>query len=185
MRLVLEMLRERVGSPISYRSIAEEAQLSPPTVKEYIQILESIHVLFLVTPYSKNIARSILKEPKIYFYDVGFVKGDMGPKLENFVAVRLLKSIYSRNDILAEDCKLHYLRTTDGREVDLAVVKNNAIETMIEVKSSDDTISKGLRYFYERHSHPAIQLVFSLRNEYQNQGIQVLKLEKYLSNLYL
>lgn len=185
MRLVLEMLRERVGSPISYKSIAEEAQLSPPTVKEYIQILESIHVLFLVTPYSKNIARSILKEPKVYFYDVGFVKGDIGAKLENFVAVNLLKSIYGRNDILAEDCKLHYLRTTEGKEVDFAVVKNHAIETMIEVKTSDDTVSKGLRYFYERHSHSAIQLVLSLRNEYQDQGIQVLKLEKYLSNLYL
>lgn len=117
MRLVLEMLRERVGSPISYKSIAKEAQLSPPTVKEYIQLLESIHVLFLVTPYSKNIARSILKEPKVYFFDVGFVNGDIGAKLENFVAVSLLKSIYGKNDILAEDCKLHYLRTTEGREV--------------------------------------------------------------------
>lgn len=185
MRLVLEMLRERVGSPISYKAIAEEAQLSPPTVKEYIQILESIHVLFLVTPYSKNIAKSILKEPKVYFYDVGFVKGDIGAKLENFVAVSLLKSIYGRNDILAEDCRLHYLRTTDGKEVDFAIVKNNAIETMIEVKTSDDSVSKSLRYFYERHSHPAIQLVLSIRNEYQDKGIQVLRLDKYLSTLYL
>lgn len=185
LRLVLEMLRERVGSPISYKAIAEEAQLSPPTVKEYIHILEAIHVLFLVTPYSKNIARSILKEPKVYFYDVGFVKGDIGAKLENFVAVSLLKSIYGRQDILAEEVKLHYLRTTDGKEIDFAIVKNDAIETMIEVKTSDDNISKGLRYFYQRHSQAAIQLVLSLRNEYQDHGIHVLKLEKYLSSLYL
>lgn len=185
MRLVLEMLRSRVGSPISYKAIAEEVQISPPTVKEYIHILESIHVLFLVTPYSKNIARSILKEPKVYFYDVGLVNGNMGAKLENYVAVSLLKGIYGRNDSLAEDCRLHYLRTLEGKEVDFAIVKGDIIETMIEVKTSDDSISKNLRYFYERHPHPSIQLVFALRNEYQDKGIQVLKLENYLSNLYL
>ncbi len=41
-RLTFELLRERVGSPISYTSIAEDVVISPTTVKKYIQILEAL-----------------------------------------------------------------------------------------------------------------------------------------------
>lgn len=187
MRLVLDLLRHRVGSPVSYNSIAEDVGVSPTTVKRYIQILEAIYVVFQVTPYSRNIARSLLKEPKIYFFDNGLVSGDAGAKLENLVAVSLLKSVLARNDNLAENCRLHYLRTKDGEEVDFAVVKNDSVETMIEVKTSDSNISKGLHYFYGRYQYPAIQLLESLRNAYTvpSKDIQVLKAESYLSELYL
>ena len=68
-QLILELLRSRTGSPVSYQSIAEDVGVSPNTVKKYIQILESLFIIFKVTPYSRNIARSVLKTPKIYFYD--------------------------------------------------------------------------------------------------------------------
>ena len=77
MRLLLEMLRGRVGSPLSYTSIADDIQIAPNTVKKYIGILEALYVIFLVRPFHRQIARSILKEPKAYFYDSGFVKGKM------------------------------------------------------------------------------------------------------------
>jgi predicted AAA+ superfamily ATPase len=85
-RLVFDLLRERVGSPVSYSSIAEDVQIAPNTVKKYIQILEALYVVFRVTPFSRNIARSLLKEPKIYFFDTGLIKGDKGAKFENQTA---------------------------------------------------------------------------------------------------
>ena len=65
--LILELLRERVGSPISYQSISEDVGISPNTVRKYVQIFEALYIIFRITPYSKNIARSLKKEPKIYF----------------------------------------------------------------------------------------------------------------------
>jgi hypothetical protein len=69
------------------------------------------------------------------------------------------------------------------------IANNNVIETLIEVKTSDDLISKGLRYFYDKYGAKNkaehIQLVHSLKQEYEDAGIKVLKLNKYLSNLYL
>jgi predicted AAA+ superfamily ATPase len=187
MRLVLDLLRYRVGSPVSYQSIAEDVGISSTTVKKYIQILEALYVVFQVIPYSKNIARSLLKEPKVYFFDNGLVTGDDGAKLENLVAVSLLKSVLARNDNLAENCRLNYLRTKDGDEVDFAVIKNNEVETIIEVKVSNSNISKGLHYFYSKYQYPAIQLIKLLRNPYKipDKNIQVLKVEDYLSALYL
>ncbi len=60
-RLVFELLRAKVGSPISYQSISEDVAISPHTVKKYIQILEALYIVFRVTPFSNNIARSLLK----------------------------------------------------------------------------------------------------------------------------
>lgn len=65
--LLVDMLRQRVGSPISYTSIARDLEVAPKTVKEWIELLEELFLVFRVTPYHRHIARSILKEPKIYF----------------------------------------------------------------------------------------------------------------------
>ncbi|MFH1644104.1 MAG: ATP-binding protein, partial [bacterium] len=185
MQLVFDMLRTKVGSPVSYQSLAEDIAVSPTTVKKYVQVLEALFIIFRVTPYSKNIARSLLKEPKIYFFDTGLVQGDEGVKLENLVAVSLLKNIYAMNDYKAKECALHYLRTKDGVEVDFAISCQNKIEYIIEAKLSDDSLSKALTYFQEKYNYPAIQLVKFLRNEYEKNGIKILKAEKFLSQLFL
>ena len=185
MQLIFNLLRSRVGSPISYQSLSEDAAVSPTTVKKYIQVLEALFVVFKITPYSKNIARSLLKEPKIYFFDTGLVQGDEGAKLENLVALSLLKSTFARIDYFAQDLSLHYLRTKDGIETDFVVINEGKIENIIEVKLSDCDISKPLIYFHEKYGYPAIQLVRYLRHEYKNNGIQVLDAQKYLSNLFL
>jgi len=122
-QLVLELLRSRVGSPVSYRSIAEDVGVAPNTVKKYIRILESLFIIFRVSPFSKNIARSILKEPKIYFFDTGMVEKDEGIRFENTVALCLLKHVYYLEDSLGKPYSLNYLRTKDKTEVDFCLVK--------------------------------------------------------------
>lgn len=53
-QLVLDLLRSRVGSPISYTSIAEDVGISPNTVKKYIQILKSLYIVFRLPPFNKR-----------------------------------------------------------------------------------------------------------------------------------
>lgn len=185
MRLTLDLLRKKVGSPISYKSIAEDVAISPVTVKKYIDVLEALYIVFRVTPYSKNIARSILKEPKIYFFDTGLVDGGDGAKLENVVAVSLLKNNYARRDYLAEQYRLQYLRTKDKKEVDFVLAKDNLIEKIIEVKYSNGDLSKSLYNFHEKYQFPAIQVVKELRHEKDLGNIQILRAESFLKSLYL
>ena len=53
--------------------------------------------MFTVRPYHhRNIARAILKAPKVYFFDSGLVKGDSGARLENACAAMLLKHVHYR-----------------------------------------------------------------------------------------
>jgi predicted AAA+ superfamily ATPase len=79
--LLIELLRERVGSPISYSSLAQDLEVSDKTVKHWLVLLENMYVIFKVSPYHRNIARAVLKQPKYYFYDVAQVNGDNGVRL--------------------------------------------------------------------------------------------------------
>lgn len=183
-QLVFELLRERVGSPISYTALAEDAAVAPNTVKKYIQIFEALYIVFRVTPFSKNIARSLLKEPKIYFFDIGLVNGDKGAKFENFIAACLLKHVLAKNDYQAKRYMLHYLQTKEKKEVDFAIVHNN-IERIFEVKYADNTVAHSLRYFHEKYSIPATQLVKELKHERMEGEIEIMQADHFLKTLDL
>lgn len=186
-QLIFEMLRRKVGSPISFTSIARDVQISPSTVIKYVQILEALYIIFRVTPYSRNIARAILKEPKIYFFDNGLVVGNEGAKLENFVALSLLKSFLAENDNLGKKISLQYLRTRNGQEVDFAKINTDGqIDEIIEVKNTNNQLSKSLKYFSLKYDLPAVQVVKNLQQEKQiSDNIRILKAENYLRDLYL
>ncbi|MCP5510035.1 MAG: ATP-binding protein [Chlamydiales bacterium] len=184
-RLIFEMLRERVGSPISYSSIAQDIEISPNTVKKYIAILEALYIIFRITPFSKNIARSLLKEPKIYFFDTGLVKGDEGTKFENLVGLSLLKHVHAKIDYQAENYSLHYLHTKERKEVNFALTRDHKIEKIIEVKHANHIISPSLIYFHEKYNLPAVQVVKELKREYHAGSIEVVKGENFLKHLDL
>ena len=105
--------------------------------------------------------------------------------MENLVAACLLKHVYGKIDYLAENYALHYLQTKERKEVDFALVREQEIEAMIEVKRADGAIGEGLRYFYEKYAHPAIQLVKELKRERVDKGIQLIKASNYLEGLFL
>ncbi|MFA7319412.1 MAG: ATP-binding protein [Parcubacteria group bacterium] len=184
-QMVLELLRRKVGSPVSYLSIAEDVQISPVTVKKYIDILEELFIIFKVSPFSRNVARSILKEPKIYFFDNGLVIGSDGASFENFVAVSLLKNSLGKTDYTGKKNELKYLRTKEGKEVDFALVENDKILEIIEVKTSDGDISGNLQYFSDKYDLKGTQLVKELKREKSVGKIDVVEAEKYLKGLFM
>jgi predicted AAA+ superfamily ATPase len=182
-QLVMDLLRRRVGSPVSYSSIAEDVQVSYNTVKKYIQILEALFIVFRITPYSRNIARSLLKEPKIYFFDTGMVLGGDGPRFENFTAVSLLKYVYETVDLTGKDTAFHYFRTREGKEADFCIVQDGTPEILLETKSADARPDKNLRYFHAKYGIPACQLVRTLRQEKTEKGLLMLRAEPFLRDL--
>lgn len=184
-RLLFEMLRKRVGSPISFNSLAEDLQVSSNTVKKYIELLEALFIVFRVVPFSKNIARSLLKEPKIYFFDTALVELDAGARFENFVAISLLKSIYAENDYLAKEKKLQYIRTKDCAEVDFAITEKDKLELMIEVKLSDKKPARALMNFQKKYNYKALQLVQNLNKPRFDSGIDIQPGKAYLKSLFL
>ena len=182
-RQIYQILKSKVGSPISYSNIARDVGVSPITVKKYIEILEAIYVIFIIKPYTYKISRSILKEPKIYFFDYGILD-DVGAKFENFVALSIHKYIKVKNDLSGGGYSLGFLKTKENKEVDFVISddKNIPLE-IIEAKFSDNNFSKTLIYFSNKYKIKGTQLVYNIKNEKMMNNVSIINAEKYLENL--
>ncbi len=186
---LIELLRTRVGSTVSYSSLATDLECSHETVKKWLQHLENLFIIFTVSPWHKNIARSLLKESKYYFYDTAAVLGDDGARLENFVALSLLRELYLLEDLEGEECSLHFLRTKDGAEIDFGIAINKKIKWLIEVKLQDSNPSPAFKFFlkyFERDKPQTVQLVGILNAERDlPEGLKIRAATSWLRDIEL
>jgi predicted AAA+ superfamily ATPase len=180
---LVQLLADRVGSGISYANLARDLEVSAPTVKTWIQILEDLYVIYTVRPFSKTLAKSILKEPKIYFFDIGQIK-KLELRLENLVANHLYKKVHFLNDTMGLNYELMYFRDKEQREVDFVLTEDNLPTQIIEVKTSDDVPTRSIIYLKEHFPGiDAVQLVHHLKQERFVNGIHVKHLHSFLSAL--
>ena len=139
---LIELLRSRVGSPVSANSLARDLQKSRNTVQHWLRLLEDLYVVFRVPPFHRNVARALVKEPKYYFYDNAMVQGEHGLRLENLVACALLKELHRAQDVEGRDVDLHYVRDREGREIDFLIMRDGRPWRMFEVKWRDASPSR-------------------------------------------
>jgi len=186
LEILVDLLKSRAGSQLSHASLARDVQADHKTIKNWIDMLENIYAVFRITPYHRNVARSILKEPKIYFYDVARIK-DPGAQLENLVACALLKAIHFLEDTKGYKGSLHYLRTKDGHEIDFCVCIDDKPILAVEVKTKKDEPSSAFRIFNKSlDGARKVQLVKHIKREFTSpDGIDVLSLPHFLKDLDL
>jgi len=184
---LIQLLRKRVGNPVSYNSLARDLQCSDKTVKRWLTILENMYVIFRVGPFHRNIARTILKAPKYYFYDTGQVIGDSGIKLENLTACALLKEIHYIEDYFGEQAQLYYLKTKDNREIDFFVTRKEAPFLMAEVKWADTSPSRNFTVFSKFFPHVRkVQIVKELdRQKTYPDGLEIRAAHNWLADFSL
>ena len=189
MRLLLELLRGRTGSPLSYAGLAQDLAISPSTVRRYVDILQALHIVFLIQPYHRNIARALSKAPKLYFYDWTYLTGNpdtlTSAKLENLVAASLIKHTQFQRDSTGKQIGVHYIQTTSGKEIDFVLASENGELTQsIEVKLSDTKPSKALKELENIHPNAkAVQLVYQSTTPYQLGNVAVYPAAQWLAQL--
>jgi len=182
--ILIDLLKRRVGSPTSYSSLKEDLQVSVHTIKKWLQILENLYIIFPVRPYHKNIARSLLKDTKYYFYDTGAVIGEEGVRLENIVANALLAELHFLEDTTGCKTSLHYLRDKEKREIDFLIVIDDKPIQMVEVKWAEDHFSKNFRHFLKFFSKiSAYQVVFDLKRRKTTEDVVMVSAQDYLEDL--
>jgi predicted AAA+ superfamily ATPase len=159
MRVFVDMLRDRVGSPLSLASLARDLQISPTTLGRYLEILEALHIVFTVRPFHRNIARALLKEPKVYFFDTGLVRSDEGARFENACASMLLRHAHFLEDSAGRAMSLHYVRDKEGREIDFALCENGDPVGFAECKLSDPAVPPFLAAVAERFPGAGVNLL--------------------------
>lgn len=133
---VLEFLIKNNGGLTELDSLCKYSGLSTPTVNNYMQILETTHAIHRLRPFHGGSKREILKQPKCYAFDTGFVSyfngwQNLGTKeagllLENLV----LETLQSLPSIR----KIYFWRDKDQREIDFVCVRHNGDIDTIECK---------------------------------------------------
>ena len=120
---------------MNYAAMASDLSVAPDTAKAWLGILESVYYSYSITPWFRNVANSIRKQPKVYLWDWSALP-DGGAKNENFIASQLLKAVHWWTDTGLGDFSLHYLRDKTGREVDFVIARDGAPFMLVECKSS-------------------------------------------------
>lgn len=184
LELLIDLLKTRVGSPVVIKNLAEDLQVSQPTVKHWLEVLERMYYIFLVYPHSENLPRALLKPPKVYFYDNADVDGNQGARFENLVATHLLKSLHFLEDRDGYRYQLRYIRDKEKREVDFVLLRDKKICEIIEVKWSDTEIDSSLQYYQKKLNPPqATQIVGIPAEIYDKHKIRVISAIDSLSEL--
>lgn len=173
MRVFLQALRSRTGSPLSMASIARDMSVSPVTLRRYLEILEALYIVFQVRPWHRDVARATLQAPKVYFYDTGLIEGDAGAKFENLVACHLLKHVHWQQDSEGATTALHYIRTKDDAEIDFCLSDGEGdkatLTLLIECKTTDIKPHRALQRFATQW--PRAQAVQLVANAAQDEDL--------------
>ncbi len=169
LEVLAAILKEQVGQLLNRSNLARKIQVDASTISRWITVLERFFFCYTIKPWSSNITRSLIKEPKIYLNDWSLIE-DKGAKFENFIASHLLKSVDLWNDLGMGKYGLFFIRNKDKKEVDFLVVRNNKPWFLVEAKlSANNRISSNLEYFQKQLACPhAFQVVMNL--EYINKN---------------
>jgi len=150
---LLDLLLERIGSPISVNSLRQDLEVDHKTVESWLEILERLYLIFQVRPYAKKIQRAIGKAKKVYFWDWSEIL-DPGARLENLVASHLLKFCHYLEDVEGRRIELRYIRDTSKREVDFLLIRGQKPWVLVESKTGATKPSSSLNYFAKRLEVP-------------------------------
>ncbi len=171
--LLVDALPERVGSPLSIKSLQEDLEVSPNTVSRWIQILEMIYYCYRIAPYGAPRIRAVKKSNKLYLWDWAEVE-NAGARFENMVAGHLLKYCHFIEDTQGHKMELRFIRDTDLREIDFVIIKNKKPLFAVECKTGEAKLSPHLFYFRDRTQIPQFYQVHLGNRDYLDGNIRLL-----------
>ncbi|HBQ21916.1 MAG: hypothetical protein A2Z91_00985 [Deltaproteobacteria bacterium GWA2_38_16] len=179
---LLLLLPDRIGSLFSYNALSEDIRVSPPTIQTWMNMFQSLYIVFKILPYSKKIHRAIQKQPKFYFYDWSQIQ-DESARFENFIASHLWKAIQLWNDLGEANLSLNFIRDRDRREVDFLITKDQKPWFLIEAKLAETSLSESLIHFSNSLGIPGIQLILK-SDIYKKQGnLSLISADRWLLHL--
>jgi len=140
---LFQMLAHIHGNVLNASELARSLDISPPTIKYYLDVLENAMLIRRLPPYHVNTKKRLVKSPKVYIRDSGllhrllnipdfndlFGHPKKGASWEGYV----LEQICS---ILPQNITPYFYRTAKGAEIDLILVRGMEILQLIEVKHS-------------------------------------------------
>lgn len=148
-RKFLTACAANVAQQLNLNNLAMLAEISQPTAKSWLALLERLHIVYLLSPYSNNKLKRLAKAPKLYFWDTGLcshltkwlsvdtlLNGNAaGYYFENYVVTELIKDL----EYHSVNYDISYFRDSNSKEIDIFLEYAEAIHPLeIKLSSSPD-----------------------------------------------
>lgn len=177
----------RNGQILNLSSIATDCGVTHSTTRRWLSVLQASFIIFLLNPHHRNYRKRLIRRPKLYFLDSGFLcyllrisspddirmHPNRGAIFESFITSEFIKN--ALNDGRNPD--LYFWRDSTGHEVDL-ILEQGSITIPIELKSGQTFNSdylKGLKYLKNLSKTPddPALLIYGGSKAYIRSGITV------------
>lgn len=167
---LLGLLMRQSGGLIDYTNLAHLSDLSRPTVMAHVEAMCAAHAIFLLAPFHGGGRREIVRRPKCFAFDTGFVtfargwddirEEDRGLLWEHLV-LDWLRTVVGAGG-------LYYWRDRSGREVDFVLRRSSRRLDTIECKVNLDRFEpRSLAAFRTEYPHGRNYVVsFEVKSAY-------------------
>jgi predicted AAA+ superfamily ATPase len=179
------------GEMVNFSKLANDCQVPPSTVTEYVGLLEDTLIGFLLPAWTESKKRKAIKTGKFYFFDPGIThmlagtesldrnSNLYGKSFEQFICMELRAYLsYKRKKL-----PLTYWRSKSNHEVDFLIGTQTAIEVKASRKISSNDF-KGLKYLKEEGVLHNLILVSQDPVSSLTDGILTVPWRKFLSDLW-
>ena len=182
----MRLLAGRTGQELNYTSLSVEAGVDVKTIQSWIGILESSFIIFLLRPFYKNFNKTIVKRPKLYFYDSAIACSLLQIRTINHLINHPLRGALFECFMIAEVVKkqmnggkefeLYFWRDKTGREIDLII--DTPSETIpVEIKAGKTVhqeFFKNIRYWLNLSGEKNGKVLYAGDTEQKrSEGIEV------------
>jgi predicted AAA+ superfamily ATPase len=140
----LEVAAHQFAREINMSELADQAQITASSVKNYFGILEDTLLGFFLYPFSSSIRKQLTKTPKFYFFDNGVtraIQGVIASKPTNqesgyLFEQLMIQEVVRVNSYYSKGFKLSFWKTPHNAEVDLLLSRGNKLLLAVEFKAT-------------------------------------------------
>jgi len=183
----IKLLAGRTGQELNNSALAVETGVDVKTIQSWIGILESSFIIYLLKPHHKNFNKTIVKRPKVYFYDTAIVCYLLGIRNTSQLNTHPLRGAIFEGMVVTELIKkrtnsglpinLFYWRDKTGHEIDI-IVDDMGQLLPIEIKSGKTVNTEFFKniYYWSKltDAKKSILLYAGEQNQKRSIGIEIL-----------
>ena len=153
---LLEYILRQSGEQLETTRTATALGITRPTVESHLRALEITHAITLVRPFHGGGRYELMKQPKVYAFDTGFVSFARGwdPLRQDDFGILWEHLVLEHLQAHFPDTPVRYWRDKAGREVDFVLAHRrdevDAIECKWDTAAFDSSALEVFRSFYPK-----------------------------------
>jgi hypothetical protein len=150
---LFEYLLRQSGGQLGATKTATALGIARPTVESHVRALEVSHAVTLVRPFHGGGQHELVKQPKVYGFDTGFVSFARGwdPLRQDDLGILWEHLVLEHLQARFPDATVQYWRDKAGHEIDFVIPRGRQDVDAIECKWDPGAFDGAALAVFRRH----------------------------------